>query len=199
MSETRARKSRLGRFAYQLKVTLMGVKSPIWRRLLVRDNTDLHRLHLVIQDAMGWQNCHLYQFEIDDTCFTESIDEDFVADDETPASSVRLGDLSLGEGDAFLYDYDFGDDWYHECKIEKVVAAERGAGYPRCLAGRRACPPEDCGGIHGYDAMLSALRSRSHPDRAHWVEWIGPNWDAEAFDCKATDEFILAAHGTRKK
>jgi hypothetical protein len=199
MPKRGTRRPRLGRFAYQVKVTLAGAKPPIWRRLLVRDNTDLHRFHLVIQDAMGWQNSHLYQFEIDETRYTEFFDGGFIADDETPASSVRLGDIPLKEGDSFLYNYDFGDDWYHECEIEKVVPFERGAEYPRCLAGRRACPPEDCGGIYGYDSMLSALRSRSHPDRNHWVEWIGTNWDAEAFDLHGTDESIRAAHSERRR
>jgi hypothetical protein len=199
MPSKRTRRPRLGRFAYQVKITLAGSKPPIWRRLLVRDNTDLHRLHLIIQDAMGWQNSHLYQFEIDETRYTEFFDDGFVADDERPASSVRLGDLSLEKGVSFLYNYDFGDDWYHECEIEEVLQFQRDAEYPRCLAGRRACPPEDCGGIHGYDSMLSALRSHSHPDRKHWVEWIGANWDAEAFDLQATDEFIRAAHSPRSR
>lgn len=200
MPKKGTRRPRLGRSVYQVKVTLVGAKPPIWRRLLVTDSTDLHRLHLVIQDAMGWQNSHLYQFEIDQTRYTEFFDDGFVADDEMPAPSVRLGDLSLEEGDSFLYNYDFGDDWYHACEIERVAPVERGATYPRCLAGRRAGPPEDCGGIYGYDSMLSALRSRSHPDRTHWLEWIGPNWDAEAFDLDATDEFIRAAHsGGRRK
>lgn len=200
MPKKGTRRPRLGRSVYQVKVTLVGAKPPIWRRLLVTDSTDLHRLHLVIQDAMGWQNSHLYQFEIDQTRYTEFFDDGSVADDEMSASSVRLGDLSLEEGDSFLYNYDFGDDWYHECEIERVAPVERGATYPRCLAGRRAGPPEDCGGIYGYDSMLSALRSRSHPDRTHWLEWIGPNWDAEAFDLDATDEFIRAAHsGGRRK
>ena len=193
------RRPRRGRSAYQVKVTLAGSKPPIWRRLLVRDNTDLHRLHLIIQDAMGWQNSHLYQFEIDEIRYTEFFDGGFVADDESPASSTRLGDLSFKEGDSFLYNYDFGDDWYHECQIEEVVPFQRDAEYPRCLAGRRSCPPEDCGGIYGYDSMLSALRSRSHPDRKHWLEWIGPNWDAEAFDLQATDEFVRAAHSGRRR
>ena len=199
MPKKGVRRPRLGRFGYQIKVTLVGSKPPIWRRLLVRDNTDLRRLHLIIQDAMGWQNCHLYQFEIGGTRYTELLDDGFVADDEAPASSVRLGDLSLEVGDAFLYNYDFGDDWYHECEIEEVAPVEQGADYPRCLAGRRACPPEDCGGIHGYDSMLSALRSRSHPDRGHWLEWMGPDWDAETFDPTATDEFIRTAHSGRRR
>ncbi|MBW2397275.1 MAG: plasmid pRiA4b ORF-3 family protein, partial [Deltaproteobacteria bacterium] len=135
---------------------------------------------------------------IDETRYTEFFDDGFVADEEPPASSTRLGDLSLKEGDSFIYNYDFGDDWYHECEIEKVVPFQRDAEYPRCLAGQRACPPEDCGGIYGYDSMLSALRSRSHPDQKYWLEWIGPNWDPEAFDLQATDEFVRASHSRRR-
>ena len=131
MPNKKVRRSKLGRFAYQVKVSLAGVKPPIWRRLLARDNTDLHKFHLIIQDAMGWQNCHLYQFEIEETRYTEFSDADFIAEDEIPASSARLGDLALREGDWFVYNYDFGDDWYHECEVEKITPFEPGAEYPR--------------------------------------------------------------------
>lgn len=199
MAPKRVRRAPLGKSAFQLKLSLVGAKPPIWRRLLVKDDTDLHRLHLIIQDAMGWRNCHLYQFEIDEARYAEPFEDDFVEDDQEPASKTRLGDLDLREGDSFVYNYDFGDDWYHEIEIEQVAPVEKNGEFPRCLAGRRACPPEDCGGIHGYDSMLSALRSRSHPERAQWLEWIGRNWDPEAFDCEAVDQLLRSAHSGRRR
>lgn len=201
MSKTSKKaRARLGSFAYQIRITLIGVDPPIWRRLLVKDNIDLHRLHQIIQYAMGWKNYHLYQFVIDGVRYDESPEDEFSAGNAMRASSFRLGDLALQAGDSFLYCYDFGDDWRHECEVEEITAVERGAEYPRCLAGARACPPEDCGGPRGYESMLSALRSRSHQDYKHWQEWLNvPKWKAEAFDLNAVDQFLRAVYSTRPR
>ena len=185
----------MGSKVYQIKVSLRGAKPPIWRRLLVRDNTSLHGLHQIIQDAMGWQNCHLYHFDTGETRYTEYFDDGFINDNEVPASSTRLGDLKLRKGDTVWYLYDFGDDWLHEIRVEEICPTERDSKYPRCLAGRRACPPEDCGGIYGYDRMLSVLRSRANPERQEYLEWLGQDWDPDAFDPEATDTLILQVHG----
>ena len=197
MPKKTARHTRMGSKAYRLKVSLRGAKPPIWRRLLVKDNTSLHRLHLILQDAMGWQNCHLYHFDTGEVRYTEYFDDDFMSDDERPASETRLGDLDLQSGDVLWYLYDFGDDWLHEIEVEEISPVERGAEYPRCLAGRRACPPEDCGGIYGYDRMLSVLRSRSDPERGEYLEWLGGDWDSDAFDPGATDDLVREAHHGR--
>lgn len=187
----------MGSKAYQLKVSLRGTKPPIWRRLLVKDNTSLHRLHRIIQDAMGWQNRHLYHFDTGEVRYTEHFDDDFIDDGEKLASSTRLGDLDLQDGDVLWYLYDFGDDWLHEVEVEQVSPVEGGAEYPRCLAGRRACPPEDCGGVHGYDRILSALRSKSDPERREYLEWLGRDWDPDEFDHQATDRLVREAHRGR--
>ena len=197
MAKKSTRRPRLGSKVYRLKVSLRGAKPPIWRRLLVKDNTGLHRLHLIIQDAMGWQNSHLYHFDTGEIRYTEYFDDDFIDDAEKPASSTRLGDLGLQDGDVLWYVYDFGDDWLHEVEVEQISPFERGAGYPRCLAGRRACPPEDCGGVYGYDRMLSALRSKSDPERREYLEWLGRDWDPDEFDQQATDKLVHEAHRNR--
>lgn len=191
------RRPRMGSKAYQLKVSLREAKPPIWRRLLVKDNTSLHRLHRIIQDAMGWQNCHLYHFDTGEIRYTEYFDDDFIDDAEKPASSTRLGDLDLQDGDVLWYLYDFGDGWLHEVLVEEISPVERSAEYPRCLAGRRACPPEDCGGIYGYDRMLSALRSKSNPERREYLEWLGKDWDPNEFNQEATDDLVREAHRGR--
>jgi pRiA4b ORF-3-like protein len=152
----------LGGLAYQFKISLVDVEPPIWRRILVTDSTNLRTLHLIIQEAMGWQSCHLFEFEVDEIRYGEDLDDDFDDGEARPAKSVRIGDLGLGEGDAFIYLYDFGDNWVHEVRIESVSPVERGAAYPRCLGGERRCPPEDCGGVPGYQSILSALRSPSN-------------------------------------
>jgi hypothetical protein len=87
----------------------------------------------------------------------------------------------------FIYLYDMGDSWVHEIVVEKVLKDRAGKFHPVCLEGRRACPPEDCGGIYGYDEMLDALKDPNHPEREHWLEWIGDDFDAEAFDLDAVN------------
>ena len=195
MSNSTKRRPPLGARVCQLKVSLRSSKPPIWRRLLIKDNTSLHRLHLVIQDAMGWQNSHLYQFDTGEVRYTEYFDDGFVDDDEVSASATRFGDLKLRKGDRIGYLYDFGDNWLHEIQVEAVSPVDRGSKYPRCIGGRRACPPEDCGGIYGYDRMLSVLRAKTDPERQEYLEWLGGAWDADAFSVEATDDFIAQSHG----
>ena len=190
-----SRRPRMGNKVYQLKVTLRRAKPPIWRRLLVTDDTYLDRLHLIIQDAMGWQNCHLYQFDTGSFRYMEYFEEDFIDDNQKPASSIRLGDLGLQKGRALRYMYDFGDGWLHEIKVEGIARIERGAQYPRCIAGRRACPPEDCGGIFGYHDMLCVLGSKSDPEGQEYLEGLRRDWDPDEFDLQKTDALLRALYG----
>jgi hypothetical protein len=195
----RSGRPKLGDLVYQLKVTLLGARPPIWRRLLVTDNTNLHALHLIIQDAMGWQQSHLYHFELNEIRYTDYLDDEFADDNEQPAKPIRLGDLGLEEGDRLAYLYDFGDHWLHEVLIELISPVDRASEYPKCLAGRRACPPEDCGGISGYENLLVALRSPSHPERQEWLTWVGPHFNAEEFDIAATDLRLRTAYSARRR
>ena len=95
---------------------------------------------------------------------------------------VTLATLVRGEKAKFLYEYDFGDSWDHELLVEKVLPAEAEKRYPVCLTGKRACPPEDCGGIWGYASLLEAIRDPEHPEHDEMVEWVGDEFDPEAFD-----------------
>jgi hypothetical protein len=199
MTARRSGRPKLGDLVYQLKVTLLGARPPIWRRLLVTDNTNLHALHLIIQDAMGWQQSHLYHFELDEIRYTEYLDDEFGDDNERPAKPIRLGNLGLKEGDRLAYLYDFGDHWLHEVLIEVISPVDPASEYPQCLAGRRACPPEDCGGIPGYEDLLVALRSPSHPERREWLTWVGPHFNAEEFDIAAADLLVRKAYPARRR
>src|ERR1700737_687005 len=131
---------------FQLKITLIGVsKPPIWRRVLVPADIRLDRLHHAIQVAMGWQDYHMH-------VFSTEIAEYGLKDDELKHRDEReatLAQLLSEPGDGIRYTYDFGDDWEHEIVLEKSLAAEPGALYPTCIAGKSACPPEDCGGAGG--------------------------------------------------
>lgn len=171
---------------YQLKVTLQGIRPPIWRRLVVPDGS-LARLHEVIQAAMGWENYHLYAFEIGGTDYAdpESAGELGMRD----ARRARLGDVVPGAKFKFIYNYDFGDDWRHEVLVEKVLPPGSVAEVPTCLDGKRACPPEDVGGPWGYPAFLEALADPKHARHEEVVEWIGA-FDPEAFDRDAVNEAL---------
>lgn len=180
---------------FRLKVTLLDVRPPIWRRILVPAETNLHQFHQHIQTAMGWQNAHLYQFEHPDgSRFTEFFEDDFVEDGVRAAREVTLGGLGLGPKDSLLYEYDFGDGWMHEILVERLEPRERELEVPRCIAGRRACPPEDCGGPHGYAHLLEVLAQPRHRERRELLAWLGGAWDAEKFDLGEADALLRTTH-----
>lgn len=164
---------------FQLKVTLLNTKPPVWRRVLVDSSTTLFELHEVIQAAFGWWNCHLHEFEIDRVQYgTSDPDWDF----GPPTVDERTVQLSAvaDEGSSFHYTYDFGDDWRHKVTIEKRVTIEPGTTVPACTGGRRACPPEDCGGPWGYQDLVAALAGDTSATDAR-LDYVGPNFDPAAF------------------
>lgn len=175
---------------YQLKVTLRGINPPIWRRLLVRSTTTLAKLHEIIQDTMGWQNYHLYQFAIGPVEY-EAPDPEATGRDTTKA---KLRDLPLEIGDVFEYVYDFGDDWQHDIVVEERLRADQQF-YPVCTGGARACPPEDSGGPHHYAEVLQIMRNPEHPDFEETMAWLGDDFDPEMFDLRATNRILMLAFG----
>jgi hypothetical protein len=169
---------------YQIKVTLKDSKPPIWRRLQVAGDTTLYGLHLILQEAMGWENYHLHQFIVGRTYFGEP-DPDFDAEDD---SNVKLGQIVQREKQKFTYEYDFGDDWLHEILLEKILPPEPGVRYPVCLKGKRACPPEDCGGVWGYDDLLETIKDPGNEEYEEMMDWLGGEFDPEAFDLDSINQ-----------
>jgi len=166
---------------YQIKVTLRGTKPPIWRRLELPGDTSLAKLHGIIQVAFGWDDAHLHVFETAYGHFGIA-DRELGHRAEAP---VTLEQVASAEGERFRYTYDFGDDWTHEIVAEKVL--DRGPGpYPRCTGGRRAAPPEDCGGVWGYAELIEVLADPGHPEHAERLEWLGldsaADFDPARFD-----------------
>jgi hypothetical protein len=153
---------------YQVGVKLSNIEPPIWRTLELAGASTLEDLHFAIQVAMGWQNCHLHQFIIGRVAYGMAGVEDMQLEDER---EFHLEDVAK-EGAAFKYEYDFGDGWEHEITIEKVTAVKK-APVPRCIAGARACPPEDSGGPHGYELVLAALANPAKPAHRERAEWAG--------------------------
>ena len=94
----------------------------------------------------------------------------------------RLKDVVSRQTSRFTYEYDFGDLWAHELRVENILAPQAGVPYPICLAGARACPPEDVGGMGGYKNLLEAIHNPNHPEHEKYLEWIGDSFDPEAFD-----------------
>lgn len=184
------------RTVHTIKVSLRYMKPPVWRRLQVPTNTSLAELHHIIQAAMDWYDCHLHQFEVHGMYFA---DPEHMLDDTRDESSSRLDRLQAG--DRFVYWYDFGDDWYHDIRVEAVDRADPSLAYPRCVAGRRACPPEDCGGPGGFDGLMSALNHKDHPEYEmyrDWMEQIGEvDYDPTHFDRDEINEALASDAAVR--
>jgi hypothetical protein len=175
---------------YRIKVTLDRIKPPIWRRIEVPGDVTLTRLHSIVQCVMGWQDYHMWSFQIGKVEYQAAPEEwiDFGGGPRPRSpSATTLDQATEGRRISFRYWYDFGDDWFHTLKIERVGDPEPGASYPRCLEGACACPPEDCGGPWGYGNFLEAISDPRHPEHREYLEWIGGEWDAEDFDLDAVN------------
>ncbi|MGY0006053.1 plasmid pRiA4b ORF-3 family protein [Micromonospora sp. I033] len=168
----------MSRQIFQLKVSLAGVRPPVWRRVLVPGGYTLDRLHRVVQHAMGWRDCHLHSFDIDGRQYGEpDPDGELALRDEL---DVRV-DAVVGKGDRFRYTYDFGDWWEHDLVVEDVCAADPDERYPVCVEGERACPPEDIGGPAGYAVLLAALADPAHAEHRMMREWAGAGFEPDLF------------------
>ena len=175
-----AKSTRASDIVYQLKITLRDSKPPIWRRVLVPGNYNLHKLHWVVQMAMGWTDSHLHQFIIDGLYYGVPDQDDW--EEVHDERRFTLRQVAPGEKGKFVYEYDFGDDWLHEIVVEQLLPPESGVKYPLCVKGKRACPPEDVGGMWGYATFLEAIRNPKHEEHDSYVEWIGREFDSEEFE-----------------
>jgi len=177
----------------RLKVTLRGVRPPVWRRLLVPRDMTLGDLHVAIQAAMGWGGGHLHVFDI---AGREYGDPEHGIEDAENENRMTLKSVLASRVTRFTYLYDFGDNWEHQVAIEGAQPPLDGQSYPTCVAGKRNCPPDDCGGPWGYQDMLAVLADPTHPEHAEQVEWLGEDFDPEEFSTASVDA-IIAAHFRR--
>ncbi len=143
---------------------------------------------MAIQDAMGWDNAHLHDFTV---ASLEGVDEDHIGIpddsgfdefDTKPGWKVKIKKYFTEEGDSAFYEYDFGDSWGHSVELEKVLPKLMDIKYPVCTAGKRACPPEDCGGVWGYKNLLDIIKAPRHEEYESMMEWLGGAFDPEAFN-----------------
>lgn len=169
---------------YELKVELQGIDPPVWRMLQVPSSISLHKLHLVLQKAMGWRNYHLHIFYVGPRRYSEANSE--WGPEIQDSGDVTLVDVVSEENRTFLYEYDMGDGWEHEITLQRILPA-KGQERPRCTGGARACPPEDCGGVGGYEDFLEAISDPKHEEHIAMLKWAGGKFDPEEFDSEVVD------------
>jgi hypothetical protein len=193
---------------YQLKISLNDIKPAIWRRVQVPADIFLDDLHLVIQVAMGWENYHVYDYSKStprtwyrlpmegEKDFMKELFGDILEgfsdimeqelEHERDVRKTKINEVLTKENTRFQYQYDMGDSWYHTILLEKILVPEAGVSYPICLKGKRACPPEDCGGVWGYEDLLEILKDKKHDSHKNVLEWLdiksAKEFDVEAFD-----------------
>lgn len=182
---------------FQLKVSLNRAVPPIWRRLLVRSNVTLGELHYMIQGSFDWDGSHLHGFQVGGRgglTYGPAEAESF-GERELDEDAFTLAQVLSEEGDSMVYTYDFGDDWEHLIKMEKVLPAESKAAVVRCTGGRGRAPVEDCGGVWGWANMVMAVNDPSHPEHQDYREWLGlrggETLDPKEFDWKDLNEDLI--------
>ncbi len=173
---------------FRFKIELLDTKPLIWRRIEVPGNYSFWDLHVAIQDAMGWTDSHLHVFEVLDAKGDRveiGIPDQGGSADFVASWSCKLSKYFKNPGNQYIYEYDFGDAWRHLILLEAVSSPESGMQYPRCLAGARNCPPEDCGGPYGFEDFLEAIADPKHEDHKDLLDWCGGHYDAVEFDPEA--------------
>ena len=186
---------------YQFKIELKDIKPKIWRTIQVPETYTFWDLHVAIQDAMGWLDYHLHEFEIVDPSFGEKVsigipDDVFEDDIVLPGWKCRISKYFSPENANANYTYDFGDSWEHKIKLEKILPRDNNLSYPRCIDGKRVCPPEDCGGCWGYEDILKILKNPHDEQYEETIEWLGGAYDPEYFNL---DEVLFDNPAARLK
>lgn len=183
----------MAQLIYQFYISLREIEPPIWRRIQVPDTYTFWGLHVAIQDAMGWLDCHLHAFRLRPKHKREIVEigipnEAWDDLDTLPGWEIKISTYLHEPGPWMEYEYDFGDGWVHDVLFEGILVKEKGARYPKCLGGERACPPEDCGSIPGYYELLEILKNPEHEEYEEMISWLKGHlknyypYDPEAFE-----------------
>lgn len=179
--------------AFHFKIQLKGIANPsVWRKITAPETLSMLKFHEVIQAAFGWRNCHLFEF-LPAGPNARSIGIPDEADpDVRNASRVLLKSIFNEEGQKCTYVYDFGDRWAHSIVLEHITPEK--IKKADCLAGKGACPPEDCGGVSGYKNLKKILASPKNPEYQEMREWMGLDagdiWNADVFDLEETSKTL---------
>jgi hypothetical protein len=191
---------------YRLKITLLDVHRPIWRRFVVPSDIRLGHLHEVIQAVMGWYNCHLHEFEANKQRYKTAQWIDRSWDDALPEEKYSLQELASKKGAKIGYCYDFGDNWCHNIVVEDTHHEDSDQPGPiYCIEGVGACPPEDCGSTHGFAEFCEIMADPKHPEYKDYKEWFGGKYDPDHFDLDVVNKRLgvkrstaTAKKGTKK-
>jgi len=177
---------------YQFHITLEGTTPPIYRVIELPQKSSFWELHCAIQDAFGWEDMHLHEFNSIPqkgklTLLQRigiPINDPYIPKNEQPKAdwSVKLESAFKVKGDLMSYIYDFGDNWEHTVRLASIYEAEPLAKYPRCIDGKRACPPEDCGGVRGYESLLKILQNTNDPEYSDMMQWFEDISGQKVFD-----------------
>ncbi len=163
----------------RIRISLKDIEPEIWRRVEVPLGMSLKGLHDVIQAVMGWQDYHLFEFQIGEKRYGIPDPEWDAEREVAQAKLTKLEALAAKGIDRFDYTYDFGDNWEHVVTIEALASADPAVKYPRFLDGARRGPPEDVGGFPGYYEFLDAVSKPRHKEHRHMLEWYGGPYDPD--------------------
>ena len=176
---------------YKLKITLVGIRPPIWRQIEIPASLRLCCLHSAIQVVMGWTDSHLHQFERNGRNWGIPEWDEFGEFDLLDERRTSIGEVLQSEGESLKYQYDFGDDWEHEITLQKILPARDT--HPVCFGGERRCPPEDVGGVMGYQEFLEAILDPSHENYEQFLRWAGGHF-LDEFNVKAVNQKLSKMH-----
>ena len=169
-----------GANAVRLRITLEHIEPAPFRVADVPLTFPLATLHEVIQLLFGWENCHLWSFEVAGERVELPIRERVWVPDEIPALDARRFTLSRAVregGGGMFYTYDFGDDWVHRIDFVEVFRVQDPQSLPAFIEGKWAAPPEDCGGPYGFMDFKEAMADPAHEEHEHLREWYGRPFD----------------------
>lgn len=178
---------------YQLRITLIDSEPEIWRRILVPADIKLPDLHLVLQIAMGWRNSHLHAFRNSKDSYGPMPEDGWILDEK----KIQLSELLRKPKQILEYEYDMGDSWLHLIDLEAIMTNTT-AQLPSCLDGKNECPPEDCGGIPGYENLQEILAKPKHPEHQDMKRWIA-DYGLESFSIERINGDLAALMSKLRK
>jgi hypothetical protein len=174
--------------AFTLHLSVVGTTPKVWRRLVVRETMWLSRLHDTIQVIFDWFDYQTHAFNIDELRFGNPLKRETLSIEDD--RDVALADLDFEHHERFTYGYHFGEGWQVEIRVEKTEPVQKGVQYPSCVAGERAGPPEDCGGLEAFHDMLACIKEPNTELGREWLEWLGPDYDPEACDLEKINKAL---------
>jgi hypothetical protein len=172
---------------FQIHISLRDSRPKIWRRILVISDISLIDFHKIIQTTMGWTNSHLHQFGVGKLIYAP---DEFELEDSKDSYKIKLSKVLQKENKKIKYEYDFGDGWIHDILLEKILPFDNTLKLPTLIDGKRNCPPEDCGGIRGYDELLEIISNPKHKEHFEMLEWLGGEFDPEFLGIEEKNELL---------